>query len=80
MLTKRQIATAYVQSLRLVAEHIEDNPEVYFGAEDAVTHYEGFSLKVNLHHEEMGITPSVQVRRESYLPGEDGIPIRTVRW
>lgn len=39
MLTKRQVATAYAQSLRLLAEHIEDNPEAYFGAEDAVTHY-----------------------------------------
>ncbi len=80
MLAKRQVAAAYVQSLRAIADHVEDNPEAYFGTEDAANRYEGFDFKVNLRLGEMGITPSVSIRRESYLPGEDGIPIRTVNW
>lgn len=31
MLTKRQVAAAYAQSLRAIADHVEDNPEAYFG-------------------------------------------------
>ena len=79
MLTKKQIACIYALALYELAEHIMEHPDEYFGSEDAPI-AEGFDLQVSLERGKLGVTPSVQIKRRTYLPGKGKRPIRTVNW
>lgn len=37
-------------------------------------------LQVSLKRGKLGVTPSVQIKRRTYLPGKGKRPIRTVNW
>lgn len=79
MLTKRQCACAYALALYELAEHIVEHPGEYFGPEDAPI-AAGFDLQVSLEYGKLGVTPSVQIKRRTWLPDKGRRPIRTVRW
>lgn len=79
MLTKKQIACIYALALYETAEHIVEHPDEYFSSEDAPI-AEDFDLQVSLERGKLGVTPSVQIKRRTYLPGKGKRPIRTVNW
>lgn len=79
MLTKRQCACAHALALYELAEHIMEHSDEYFGSEDAPI-ADGFDLQVSLERGKLGVTPSVQIKRRTYLPGKGERPIRTVNW